>query len=342
MAKKISIKDVAKLAGVSTATVSRVVNNTDYPVKEETKAVVEKAVKELKFQPNRWARSLSQNKSNIIGVIVHDISSDYFSELLKGIEGVLFDNEFVINVFDTARKIDKQLKALNLLKADQADAVIFPGGIMFDDSSVDDIKQTIEGLKNQGCNIVAVTDNPFAIKNIDIGNTLATRTITEYLINKGHRNIAYLHGPELMNAAIERLNGFKEAMKNRQLKINEDFIIPGDFTFESGRKAALNIINKEKNISAVVASNDESALGLLWELHQRNIDVPGDISVVGIDNIPLSKYYFPPLTTINLPLHELGQKIGRYISAKLQGDQLIDEIDVHVGLVERKSVKDIN
>lgn len=339
---KISIKDVANLAGVSPTTVSRVINDSDHPVSSKTKQAVKEAVKELDFQPNRMAQGLINNKSNIIGVIVHDISDAYFAEMAKGIEEITFDFNYIVNIYNTGRDIHKELQAVKMLKANQAEAIVLTGGRLLDDYYNRQMKKHIQQLKRQGCYIVSVTSHPFDIKNIEIGNKLAARTITEYLLNKGHRKIAYINGPKILNTTRERFSGYKEALDNRKIDIKDNFIIPGDFSFEGGRRAALELIEYIPEITAVVAVNDETALGLMWELKQKGINIPEDISVVGIGDIPDSKYSYPPLTTISLPLYKLGKQIGNYIMSKLLENRIVSEdIDVHIGLVERKSVRKI-
>ncbi|MTI60398.1 MAG: LacI family transcriptional regulator [Firmicutes bacterium] len=339
---KISIKDVAKLAGVSITTVSRVINNSKHPVSSKTRVEVQKAIKELNFQPNRLAQGLINNKSSIIGVIVHDISDTYFSEMVKGIEEVTFENDYIINIYNTDRDIHKELQAVNMLKANQAEAIVFTGGHLIDDFYDQQIRGYIKQLKQQGCYIISVNPYPYDIKDIDIGNKLATRTITEYLFNKGHENIAYVTGPAISHTTWERFSGYKDALKNKGLIFREEFVISGDFTFEGGRKAALELLDRISDITAVVTANDATALGLMWELKHNGVNIPEDVSVVGIGNIPETKYAYPPLTTIALPLFELGKKIGNCLMSKLLNNKVIlEDIDVKIGLIERKSVKNL-
>lgn len=318
---KISIKDVARLAGVSPTTVSRVINKSEHPVNVKTREVVEAAIEKLNFEPNRLAQGLINNKSNIIGVIVHDISDPYFAEILKGIKEVISDR-YIVNIYNTFRDIDKELRAVNMLRANKADAVVFTGGSLLDDYYRDKMNNYI--------------------KTIEIGNKLAAQMITDYLINLNHRKIAYINGPEILGTTMERLAGYKNSLINHGLSINNNYIIKGNFSFEGGRRAALELLSISNEITAVVAANDETALGLIWELKNKGLDIPGDISVVGIGNIPMARYSYPPLTTISLPIYKLGVQIGEYIIDRLCDEQFIDEgFDVEIGLVERNSVKEV-
>ncbi|MFW6287571.1 MAG: LacI family DNA-binding transcriptional regulator, partial [bacterium] len=309
---KVSIKDVAKLAGVSPATVSRVINNSEHPVSDKARKAVENAVQELNFQPNRMARGLSSNRSNIIGVIVHDVSDDYFAEILKGIESVLYNYDYIVNIYNTYRNVDKELRAVNMLRVNSADALVFTGGSLLDEDYIDRMKEYISGLKKDGCFILGVTDHP-DIENIEVGNFEASKEISKYLIDRGHSKIAYVHGPPILNTSRERYKGFLKAHQEEDLSFDKSFLFKSDFSFEGGRKAALEIIRRVENITAIVAANDETALGILWELKNQGFDVPADISVVGIGNIPSSKYSYPPLTTVSLPIYQIGVTIGQRI-----------------------------
>ena len=337
----ISIKDVAREAEVSPTTVSRVINNSNHPVNNKTKALVKKAIKKLNYQPNRLAQGLKKNKSNIIGVIVHDISDEYFAQMVKGIETVTFDNDYIVNIINTERDIYKELKAVNMLKANRAEAIILTGGNLIDDEYYEKMEGHINDLKDQDTYILGVTSHPFDINNIRIGNKKAAETITQYLLNKKYKNIVYINGPEILSTTRERLRGYKNALKNADIKIKDEYIISGDFTFEGGRRAAENIkkmLAGGQNIEAIVASNDETALGLIWELKQKGIDIPRDIAVSGIGNIPAAKYSEPGLTTISLPLYELGQKIGNNVVNYLNGNiEEMKKLEVNIGLVERES-----
>lgn len=343
MAKKISIKDVARLANVSQTTVSRVINNSDHPVSAKARAAVEKAVKELSFQPNRMAQGLITNKSGIIGIIIHDISDAYFAEIIKGVEEVLFDYDYIVNIYNTYRNIDKELRAVNMLVANRADAVVLTGGTLLDSYYKEKMQQYIQELKDQGSIVIGVTSHPFAIKNIKVGNELIVKTIYDYLVGKGHEKIAYISGPEFLSTTQHRFDGYKRALSERKAVLNKNLIIESDFTFMGGRKAALELLDHLDEFTAVIASNDDLALGLIWELRNQGIHVPEQVSVVGIGNIPAAKYSYPPLTTVALPSHQLGVQIGKYIIDSLRNKKVVDDkIEVPVSLIERESVRDLD
>ncbi|MFW6308662.1 MAG: LacI family DNA-binding transcriptional regulator [bacterium] len=334
----VSIKDVAEEAGVSPTTVSRVINDSDHPVNEKTREIVEKAIKKLDYQPNRLAQGLKKNKSNIIGVIVHDISDEYFAQLVKGIEAVTFDNDYIVNIINTQRNIHKELKAVTMLKANRAEAIIFTGGNLNNEYYNKKMKDHIKDLKKQGTYILGVTSHPHDIINIKIGNKKAAAIITNYMLKQGRDKIGFVNGPEILSTSEQRLEGYKETLQAAGKKIDSNIILPGDFSFEGGRRAAKKLLDKDiSRIEAVIASNDETALGLIWELTQNNINIPGNIAIGGIGDIPASKYTNPPLTTVSLPLYDLGKKLGEKVVNFLKKDKKTGDIKVDIGLVKRES-----
>ncbi len=338
MAKEITIKDVAKLAGCSPTTVSRVINNSDHPVSKDTADKVEAAIKKLNFSPNRIAQGLKSDKSNIIGVIVHDICDSYFAQMVKGIEEFISGHDYIVNIYNTNRDVDTELHAVSMLKANRADAVVFAGGAIMDKRYEREMYELVKSLKKQNTLLLGVTPHPFDIKNINLENENTAQMITEYVINKGHRKIAYVKGPENVYTSILRLNGFKKALKDNDIHLNTNLLFQGDFSFEGGRRAALGILDSKEEITAVVASNDATALGLIWELNNQGVNVPKDISVVGIDDLPEAKYSYPALTTVSLPIYDLGAMIGRYLLENLNNEDGFQITDIERKLVERDSV----
>lgn len=339
-AGKISIKEVAKIAGVSPTTVSRVINNSDHPVNPKTKKIVEETVKKYNFQPNRLAQGLVKNKSHIIGVIVHDIADEYFSQMVKGIESVTSDYNYIVNICNTDRNIEKELRAVNILKAHRADAIIFISASFLDDYYRDIMAKHIEELKSQGSIVIGITPRPFAIHNIEIGHKKAAKMITDYVLEMGHKKIIYASGPEVLNTAVLRLEGFRESLLEKEADFKDIKIVYGDFSLQSGREVVLNNLDKLHKYSAIVASTDVMALGILWELKHQGIKVPEEMSVVGIGNIPATEYSDPPLSTVSLPVFEVGVKIGkRLINCLEHNAEFTEDIEAEIKLMIRDSVR---
>jgi LacI family transcriptional regulator len=340
--KEITIKDVAKLAECSPTTVSRVINNSDHPVSKDTAEKVEAAIEKLNFSPNRIAQGLKSDKSNIIGVIVHDICDSYFAQMVKGIEEFISGHEYIVNIYNTSRSVEKELYAVSMLKANRADAVVFAGGALMDKEYEQKMYSIVEQLKTQGTVLLGVTPHPFDINNISLGNKNAAAIIADYLVENGHQKIAFIDGPEKLYTSYLRREGLKESLLKHNLDLPDELIFSGDFSFEGGRKAALSLLDQIDKITAVVGANDATALGLIWELNNQGVKVPSDISVVGIDDLPEAKYSYPPLTTISLPIYELGTNIGKYLLDRLTSDQITELVNIEMQLIKRESVKKLD
>jgi LacI family transcriptional regulator len=339
--KEITIKDVAKLAECSPTTVSRVINNSDHPVSKDTAGKVEAAIEKLNFSPNRIAQGLKSDRSNIIGVIVHDICDSYFAQMVKGIEEFISGHEYIVNIYNTSRSVEKELHAFNLLKANRADAIILAGGALMNKEYEQKMRSMIDQLKNQNTLVLGITPHPFDIKNIILGNDKAIEVITDKVIEYGHHKIAYIDGPEKLYTSYLRKKGFKKSLEKNGIPLEENLIFEGDFSFDGGRKAALKIIEKMDSITAIVAANDSTALGAMWELNNQNIKVPDQISVVGIDNLPEAKYSYPSLTTIEIPIYKLGTNIGEYLLNQLNNKCDYQFKDIKTNLIMRDSLKRI-
>jgi len=229
-----------------------------------------------------------------------------------------------------------------MLKANRADAIVFAGGALMDKEYEQKMYSIVEQLKSQGTVLLGVTPHPFDINNISLGNKKAAALIGDYLVENGHQKIAFVDGPEKLYTSYLRREGLKESLAKHNLKLEDELIFSGDFSFEGGRKAALKLMDKVDQITAVVGANDATALGLIWELNNQGIKVPDDISVVGIDDLPEAKYSYPPLTTISLPIHQLGTNIGKYLLESLTTNQNSDLENVETKLIERESVKKLN
>ena len=167
--KEITIKDVAKLAECSPTTVSRVINNSDHPVSKDTAEKVEAAIEKLNFSPNRIAQGLKSDRSNIIGVIVHDICDSYFAQMVKGIEEFISGHEYIVNIYNTSRSVEKELHAFNLLKANRADAIILAGGALMNKEYEQKMRSMIDQLKNQNTCLLYTSDAADEEDSVDLG-----------------------------------------------------------------------------------------------------------------------------------------------------------------------------
>ena len=294
-----TIIDVARLANTSKSTVSRYINGK--PVKKETEEALKKAIKELNFHPNMNARRLVLNRTQVIGIVVDDISNNFYSAILKGITDVSKKNDFDC-VFYTAGQTQKnEVDFIKLLYEEQVDGLIF---LNFSKRS----KEMVEEIKKSPFAIVLIGDDAEVndISSFDVDNFSGVSQAVRYLHRIGHRKIAYIDGPATVGATLGRRKGFEGTLDELGIGLNTALIIPSDWSNEGGYNAMKQLLSVG-DFTAVVASNDETALGAIGAAHEQGYSIPKDFSIVGYDDIEISKWIFPSLTTIKQPFLEIGR-----------------------------------
>lgn len=331
-----TITDVCKLAGVSKATVSRVLNNTGQ-VKESTKKLVYAAMKELDYRPNSIARALAKNQNMTIGFILSHFGGDYFEAILQEAADTTkkFGYQLLISGgFDNA---EKEYETVQML-SDRCDALVMYTRYM----SVDMLAQIKKELRIPLVLFNREAKNLFP--SIMFEQKKGLFDITQYLIECGHRDIACIIGPEDMREDMQspkkRLAGYKDALATANIPYNPELIAHGDYQMDSGYQACEDLLNKNINFTAIVACNDAMAFGALKMLHKKGISVPEQISITGVDNTPMATYVQPALTSIHQPTIEMTKKaIALAVElAKKRKLDCIDEYSFEGSLITRDSV----
>lgn len=314
---KITIKEVAEKARVSTATVSRVINN-NYPVSEEVRNEVLKVISEMNYQPNGIARSLKKNKTNLIGVVVADISNPFFMNVGKGIESLVSREDYNLIFCSTDESPDKEKKLLNMMVEKKVDGIVI--SVSDTDSSTiknvmaDDIKVVLIDRKIDDANVDYIATDNFNDSFL----------LTESLIKKGHKDIAIVNGCLTVSTAKERFDGFKEAMNKYGLKIDKDFIISGNYSADIAGIETEKLINTGKLPTAILAANNSMAEGVMRAFKNKNIRIPEDISLVSFGVITNQEFIEPKITCIKQNPFLMGQKAAEVILDKLNGKSKID------------------
>ncbi|MBC3767159.1 LacI family DNA-binding transcriptional regulator [Neptunicella marina] len=329
----VTIKQVSELAKVSSATVSRVINNAD-SVKLETRKLVEAAMKELGYRPNSIAQSLASNKTNTVGYVVPQLYGS-FGIMMSGSEEVLrrANKHMFIMTGHSNEKDEKS--AIEALLMRRCDALILHLESTSDEYLIELAKQKVPFVLVNRV-IEAIEDNCISLDN-HFGGYLASKA----LIDKGHRDIAYIAGSLWKSDAIERLQGHKEALAEANIAYDESLIYEGDFQVHSGVEGIETLLNAGKKFSAVACGNDEMASGAIGALRDAGLKVPESVSVVGFDDVEFSNYLTPRLTTIRYPMKEIGQMAARWILNRAYENssmQLQHVLSPH--LIERESVCD--
>lgn len=295
------IADVARLAGVSVATVSRTLARPEV-VSEETRTRVLAAVRDTSYTPNISARNLRVRKTMVVLVAVPDIANPFFAEILQGIDDTLSAAGYGLVIANLAGPPEKEARYVDLVCAGQADGVLLLCGhvIRSRDRDLHDAHVPLVGA----CEYIPGATFP----QICIDNVGAAREAVRHLIKLGHTSIAYLSGPQSTILERQRLEGYKQALKDAGIAAVDGLIMSGDFTFRTGVEAgrALLALAPEVRPTALFAANDEMAIGLIKTVHAGGLQVPRDLSVVGFDGIPYADYCEPTLTTIVQPRRDLG------------------------------------
>ena len=306
MPSRASIVDVARSASVSVTTVSRVLSGSAHPVSEEARARVLEAARELHYSPSALAQAMVSRETRIVGVIIGDATDPYFAGIVRGVEDVARQHGYLVIVCNSDRQPEIELRYLNTLNDYRVDGVIFAGGGLTDEAYLRDIRQALEVYSERGAVCVSLGKHLFPSFSVVVDNAGITADAVDYLAGLGHRAIAYVSGPPLLTTTHLRRASFEASLRRHGLPVVPEHILNGDYTFESGLAAAQVLAGLDPRPTAVMASNDLMAVGCIVGLKRLGLRVPGDLSVMGIDDIATAQFVDPPLTTVAVPLHNLG------------------------------------
>lgn len=302
----VTINDIAKAAGVSPATVSRVLNSSGY-VKEETRQKILKVIKELNYTPSAIARSLSTSKTNTIGVIVPDVNNPFFGEVIKGISEVADMHDLNIILCDTDESLDKELKAIKLLKEQRIQGILITPTSAEDDFN----SEYLSTLENLGIPIVLVDGHVkySTFSGVFVDNIKGAFEGTEALIKAGHRKIGIITGRMNSKPAKDRFVGYKKALAMNNIPLDERYIFNGEYRLDSAYNATKQMLMMEDRPTAVFICSNMMTLGCIKALFEENLKIPEDMAMVAFDNIEVLNIVGINVSFINGPTIEMG-KIG--------------------------------
>lgn len=293
-----TIKEVALKAGVSIATVSRVFNNSSL-VNQKTIERVREIAHSLHYAPNASARSLSRRKSDTFGIILPDLFGEFFSEVIRGADQTAQKHSYNVLLSSSHNNQDEIKEALNIMKG-RVDGIIIMSPNIIADILHDNINKSLPVVL-LNC---FVEDNSF--DSIVIDNFNGAYQIINHLILHGHRRIAIIKGAVGNYEADVRLHGYRHALTHEQCEVSETIEFEGDFSEESGYNSVKKILSITPRPTAVFAANDSMAIGALKAFHDHGVVVPDDIALAGFDDIPISRYVKPSLSTVHVPIHNMG------------------------------------
>ncbi len=303
-----SITEVARLAGVSVATASRVVSEADYPVSAATRARVLDAARTLDYVPNALARGLLKSRIPVVGVIVHDITDPYFAEVVRGVEDAATASGYLVITCSSERDAERESSYVRLLRSMRAAAVIFAGSGLDDPALNEELPKHLGAMREAGAAVVHLSPHAFGPPEISVDNARGIASMVAALVELGHRDIAFLAGPSSLYVARERLAGYRHGLEEAGIAYDERLVVRTTFDHEGGALAVDTLLAGDLPFTAICAANDLLALGALQRLASLGVDVPGQVSVAGFDDVRIASMSAPRLSTVRLPLHELGRR----------------------------------
>jgi LacI family transcriptional regulator len=326
------IIDVAKRAGVSPATVSRVFNESNL-VKERTKLKVMKAIEELGYFPNAAAKQLRSQKTMTIGVVVTDINISYNAEIIKGIENIAYSRKYKVLICDTNNLKDKEQDYLSLLMDRTVDGMIFVAPHLKNQVLIDLAeKKYFIGLIGR-----YIEHNHIPCAYTD--NVKFSKEVVEHLLERGHKEIAFMSGYADVVDSYERLEGYIKALRDREISFRPDLIENGNFNEEGGYEAIKRLFSRKQPFSAIYAANDEMALGIYRACQELGMQMPEQLAIVGVDNDRICKYIRPSLSTVNQPKYTMGALIAEKLIDQMNDDEFSNQrvFNVDSKLIIRQS-----
>lgn len=327
----VTIYDVARIAGVSMATVSRVVNgNTN--VKPSTRKKVLKAIEDLGYRPNAVARGLASKKTTTIGVVLPDISSLFFAELARGIEDIanMYHYDIILSSSDQNR--DKEIQLLNNLLEKQVDGVLFLGGEVTEEH-----RQLFEST-TVPIVLVSSADPQKKLPSVRIDMERASYDAVQFLINNGHKRIAFLT-TRLRSHFQQRYNGYVQALKANNIPFDDDLVVEIQPVYEAAIRIATNLLKLSNAPTAFFTFNDEIAIGAIHAVQDQGLRVPDDVEVIGFNNTRFSQMVRPMLTTVVQPIYDIGAVSMRLLTKLINNEETHMEVVLPHRIEIRQSTK---
>lgn len=330
-----TMKDIARLAKVSTSTVSHVINGSRF-VSEEIREKVMRVVAELNYTPSAVARSLKVKETKTIGLLVTATNNPFFAEVMAGVEQYCQQHQYNLIIATTGGDTKRLQQNLQTLLHKQVDGLLLMCGdsrFNADTDMVISVPLVIMDWWFTELNADKI------LENSELGGYLATKT----LIEAGHKNIGIITGNLKKSVAKNRLEGYKKALSEASIPLNNDWIIESHFDFAGGKIGMQKLLTTQKPPSAVFCSSDTIAVGAYQAIQQQGLRIPQDISVIGYDDIELSQYLFPPLSTISQPKAELGKLAVELLLQRIKKpNEPYQILTLSPTLKLRKSIKNIN
>jgi LacI family transcriptional regulator len=307
LANLVTLHDVARRAGVSIATASRALNgSTNRVVGEQLRERVLKAAAELSYSPNAHAQAMARGRTKVVGLVVHDIADPYFSAVAAGVMKEAEAHGLLVTMASTQRDANSEIDYVAAFRRHWASAIIIVGSRFTDRAATDRLADEVAAFEAEGGRAVAISQPRLPVDTVAIENRGGARSLGYALHDIGYRRFGVLSGPAELLTAADRLAGFREALARRGAPLLPQHVVAGGFTRDGGYEAMLRLLPLRDELDCVFAVNDVMAVGAMAALRDHGIELPGTIGVAGFDDIATLRDVTPALTTIRIPLYDVG------------------------------------
>jgi LacI family transcriptional regulator len=309
----VTLADVARHAGVSLSTASRVINGSDRQVTPELERRVLAAATDLAYTPNAHAQALARSASNVVGLVIHDITDPYFSSIANGVIRVAESRHLLVMLGATFRDPRREIDFAASLRTQRVRAIILVGTRPSSRAMNARLASVLKAFAEAGGRVACVSQARLPVDTIVPENRAGARELARSLVALGHRRFAVLAPPRSLLTSQERVAGFRDGLTEAGLELSDPAIFTGELTRDGGYQAARDLIASRKDVTCVFAISDVMAIGAMAALREDGIAVPGDLSIAGFDDIAPLKDLTPSLTTVRLPLEEMGTRAAELV-----------------------------
>ena len=328
-----SLHEVAHRAKVSIATVSRVLNKSNKVV-PETRAVVEKALRDLSYRPSRVARRLrmKDGRAHLVGLIIPDIQNPFYAEIARGVEDTAYKSEYALLLCNSDESLEKERFYLDVMRDESVDGIVLP--------PFDETDQAVVDMVKTGMPVVCVDRSLARVKTdlVEVDNYQGAFEAVTHLLGKGHTRIGLIEGRTQVSTSRERRRGYLDALAAGHIAVRKELLRAGDFKQESGRILANELLALRKPPTALFVVNNLMTVGALATIHQRGLRVPQDVAIVGFDDLPWAEALDPPLTVVRQPAYEVGRHAMELLLRRiLEPNRLPVTVRLRPELVIRRS-----
>jgi LacI family transcriptional regulator len=311
-----TLSQVAREAGVSTASASRALNGSTRRVREDLRVRVLQAAEKLNYSANGPAQAMARGRTNVLGLLVHDVADPYFSSIAAGVVAAAERHRLIVSIASTQRRPEKELEYVAALRGQRASAIIIAGSRVDDQKLIESLGQELSAFEASGGRVVMFGQQKLPIDTLVIENRKGANSLGTELLALGHRRFAVLAGPRRLLTAQDRLRGFRAALAAGGIAPGDVDVLYGEFTRDGGYQATEQLLARDFRAGCIFAVNDVMAVGAMAALREHGLGVPDPIAVAGFDDIITLRDVAPALTTVHLPLADLGAAAVEMITAQ--------------------------